>query len=189
MSSPRTPAQKVDAAQVPADVSPPAQAAQTRKKRQPLASEPRARARPPTPKGAWEEAYFKSLHSKPRPTSVAVDVGIDYATVWRRRRDDPDFAKKEAAALAVGYETLKDEAMRRGTDGVVEERYNAAGVLVSKRIVFSDTLLLASLRYLETGSWRERTVVETPADEFASLTREQRKAKLDAAKANRAKPL
>jgi hypothetical protein len=148
------------------------------------ASKPRSRA-------DWASAYFKALAAHGQKVRAAAEAKIDRSTVWDRRQSDPAFAEAEAQAIAMAVEALESEAHRRAMGGEVEEHFDKAGRLIRRRKIFSDLLLLRALVKAETGSWRERNAVEVAnaSDDFATLTREERKAKLAKARAARDAPL
>ena len=125
----------------------------------------------------WHDAYFDTLATTGQVTKAALAAKVSSRTVARRRLSDPKFREEETAAMAEAAAFFESEAVRRATEGVRSEYYNAKGVLSSIKIEFSDTILLRLLEKCETGSWRQRQQIEHGAPgQFA--TRAERKAAL-----------
>lgn len=105
---------------------------------------------------------------------------------YSQREADPEFAEAWDNAIEIGSDRLEDEALRRGVEGV-DEPIVAMGRLakdddgnVLMKRVYSDTLLLATLKRRRPAEWRERVSqdvnmkadvavsVESPRERIAS---------------------
>ncbi len=155
---------------------------------------PTRKKRKPIPKGPkpvdWRPAYFAALQVRAGNRSKAAnDVPVDYATVWKERQKDPEFAKLEAQIVDQGTDMLEDEAIRRAYEGCPHYTLDRkTGKTVITRIEYSDTLLL---RVLETRRphWRPKSAVDVTSGGKSFDTRADRKRALSEARSNSIKPL
>ncbi len=66
------------------------------------------------------EAFCAALAETCLVTKACALAGLTRGTVYRWRKEHPDFARGWDAARAVGVGALEDEAIRRGHDGIDE---------------------------------------------------------------------
>jgi hypothetical protein len=130
-------------------------------------SPPYARAggtkRKPQAMRDWPKRYCEALADSGQRGAAARVAGVAMRTVCRRRLSDPEFAQAEKKALSMALELCVDEAYRRAIQGTVEERFRKDGTLLSRRVVYSDVLLLRILER-EDPSWRTHSKVAAPAN-------------------------
>jgi hypothetical protein len=101
-------------------------------------------------------AFIASLAETGQVTTAAKAVG--YATtqhLHKLRREDEDFATAWDEALMSAGDLLKDEAVRRARDGVLEPDYYK-GDIVGYTVKYSDSLLMFIIKqndptYRDTG--------------------------------------
>jgi hypothetical protein len=74
----------------------------------------RARAR----KGEWEQAYFAALSRGHVKASAAGIAGVSERCVYKRAKEDPDFAEREWIAYHLGTAALMKIALDRVRDPV-----------------------------------------------------------------------
>lgn len=154
------------------------------KGRRPTQRPTRARrnADPATPTADWADAYIAALAIDGRIHKSAATAGVDPTTVQRRRKADAEFARRETEALDVASDGWEQEAIRRATEGTTRDVIYK-GMIVGQERTFSDTILL---RLLETrrAHWRPKQTIELK--EGATMTRAERKAALEKARAEEA---
>ncbi|MEP5936941.1 MAG: hypothetical protein ABJ239_01310 [Erythrobacter sp.] len=68
----------------------------------------------------WREHLLESLAQSSNVTSADEIAGIDTSRVYRARTNEPEFARRWMAALAVGYEHLEMEVLRRLREGQIQ---------------------------------------------------------------------
>lgn len=110
----------------------------------------------------WSDAFLGALAECGIVSRAAEAAGIDRVTVWRRRQEDPDFAKAVDEAIDMAADKLEAEARRRAVDGVEEPVYQG-GQLVGTKTVYSDSLLALLLKGRRKKVFAER-VEQTGAD-------------------------
>lgn len=120
--------------------------------------------------------------------AAAAAAGIPLTVAIYHRQNDPTFAAEWAAALDRHGRTLMQQVRKMALDGlVVKEVRDAHGNVVVQERKYSERILLAYLRRMETGSWAERVAVEQTVTgtvehthrgriEVEQLTQEQRNA-------------
>ncbi len=92
------------------------------------------------------KAFIACLAEDGRVTEAAKSVG--FATtqhLHKLRREDEAFAEEWDGALQSAGDKLKDEAVRRARDGVLEPDYYK-GEVVGYTLKFSDTLLMFMIK-------------------------------------------
>ncbi len=126
---------------------------------------------PNTPKRtpARDECFFQGLANGYAVGRAAAAAGYAAASVYRWRLADPAFARTWGLAQEMAVDLLAEEADRRGRLGV-EEPVFYAGRQVGTRRRYSDALLLARLKALSPGKYRESFL--QPASPFAVAIRE-----------------
>lgn len=101
-------------------------------------------------KAERKAAYVELIASGCSHSEAAEGVGVDRATAWRWRQNDPEFARACGEALKVNIETLKREAERRairGSDKLLMfllERYDPSQFHLAQKLEHSGTVDLAS---------------------------------------------
>lgn len=136
----------------------------------------------------WGPAYLAALEVSARKGASAKLAGVTLRTVQRRRESDPAFAAQETTSMRVAADLIEDEVTRRAVEGVEEPVFGSGGrgvgtVQVGTIRRYSDTLLLRLAERTESGSWRAKQQITPaePCDELLSMTRAERKARLEAA--------
>lgn len=69
----------------------------------------------------WPDIFINELAETSNVKAAAQAASVSQATVYKRRREDPDFAARWYAALAEGYDNLEMELLARLRDGRLEE--------------------------------------------------------------------
>lgn len=95
------------------------------------------------------KAFIASLAENGQVMEAAKAVG--YATtqhLHKLRREDEAFAEEWDGALMSAGDLLKDEAVRRARDGVMEPDYYK-GEVVGYTLKFSDTLLMFMIKQID----------------------------------------
>jgi hypothetical protein len=114
----------------------------------------------PAPFGPLRRKVFlQMLAEYPSVTHAAAAVGVETVTVYRHKRNDPQFSVAFDDAVTAGMSLLETEAIRRATQGIEEKVYYKGEVIDTKR-TYSDGLLMFVLkgRMRETyGDKRELT--------------------------------
>jgi hypothetical protein len=148
----------------------------------------RDQKRKPQAMKEWPEKYLEALASTGQKVSAAKAAGVTMRSVCRRRCKDLEFARAEKEALMIAMDLLESEAVRRAVQGTTEIHYGKDGRIVSRRVIYSDALLLRILERADS-SWRTKsTVAVTSERKTVFATRADRKAALTQAKANVQRP-
>lgn len=93
--------------------------------------------------------------------AAAAAAGIPVSVARYHRDNDPEFAAEWAAALDRLDRTLMKQVRKMALDGIVtKEIRNDAGAVVVQERKYSERLLLAYLRRMESGTWTERVAVD-----------------------------
>jgi hypothetical protein len=108
----------------------------------------------------WARPYLAALATHGQKTKAAADSMVARIQVLRLRRTDPAFVMAEQAAMNAAMAFFESEAIRRATEGVVEERFDRNGRVVARRVVYSDAIMLRLLERMQTGSWQQKTQLE-----------------------------
>jgi len=90
-------------------------------------------------------------------------IGITRIAYYKWMHKDPLFVEAFEAAKHMAVQTLEDEVVRRGKDGVVEDVWYK-GMKVGEKIVYSDTLLMFYLNGNAPEKYRNRHEVVAPGD-------------------------
>ena len=107
-----------------------------------------------TPEG--DALFFAALENGHPVRAACAAAGYARRCVYRWRKEDEEFAKSWADALAVAVDLLEEEADRRGRDGYDEPVFFQGEVCGARR-KYSDALLLARLKALKPEQYyRER---------------------------------
>jgi hypothetical protein len=110
----------------------------------------------------WTDAFLAHLAETGILSDAAAAAGVDRSNVFRRRQDDPEFAKQVEEAIDMAADKLEAEARRRALEGVEEPVYQG-GQLVGTKTVYSDSLLALLLKGRRKKVFAER-VEQTGAD-------------------------
>lgn len=93
--------------------------------------------------------------------SAAAAAGIPSSVADYHRANDEGFAAECADALDRHQRLLMQQVKKMALDGIVtREIRNDAGVVVVQEKRFSERLLLAYLKRMESGSWADRVQVD-----------------------------
>jgi hypothetical protein len=132
----------------------------------------------------WSVIYLETLGATGKRITSAKHAGVDYATVYRRRKADPDFEAKESAALDQSLVLAEDELRRRAIEGNEHITYDPKGKIKERKRVYSDLLLLRLLERHDPR-WRQKQTLDvtTPKGNPMFGTRAERLAALAAARA------
>jgi hypothetical protein len=112
-------------------------------------------------------AFLATLEICGSVTKACRVADVSRRYVYDLRNEHPSFAAEWDAAMELALDAAEDEAMRRATEGV--ERFVISRGEVVKHPVtgepltehlYSDTLLLATLRARRPGRWKEKSNVE-----------------------------
>lgn len=68
----------------------------------------------------WRDAFLAALRCIPVVQHACTAVGIERSTAYRRRLDDPDFAKAWEEAMEDGIDLAEQAAFKRGVMGFEE---------------------------------------------------------------------
>lgn len=139
----------------------------------------------------WPDIFINELAETSNVKAAADAAGVSQSLVYKRRRDDADFARRWYEALAEGYDNLEMEMLGRLRSGRLEDS-DADG---NKRKFDIGTAFRCLIAHRETVQ-REKGR-KTLADEVATIAsinakideqraREERAAELDAQRADRA---
>ncbi len=142
-----------------------------------------ARARPNKKRPSicrWSGTYLRVLAETGQKVKAAQIASVERSTVWRRRTQDAEFARRENEALEIARDAYQSEAIRRAVEGTVDEHFDRDGKIVSRKRTYSDTILLRLLGRLDP-TWREKQQIEIR--DGAHATRAERLAALEAERA------
>lgn len=123
----------------------------------------------------WETIFINELAETSNVKAAAEAADVSQSMVYKKRRDDPDFAAKWYAALAEGYDNLEMELLGRLREGRLEE----TGEDGTKRKFDIGTAFRCLIAHRENVS-REKGR-KTLADEVATM--KSINAKIDAQRA------
>ncbi len=100
-------------------------------------------------KAERKRAYVELIASGCNHTEAAEGVGVDRATAFRWRQEDPEFAQACRTALRAGIDVLKAEAERRALKGsdkllmFLLERYDPQTFHLAQKLEHSGAVDLA----------------------------------------------
>lgn len=106
--------------------------------------------------------FLEELSVLGTAAAAAAAAGIPVSVARYHRDNDPEFAAEWQAALDRLDRTLMKQVRKMALDGIVtkEIRNDHGEVVVSER-KYSERLLLAYLRRMESGKWAESVSVDT----------------------------
>lgn len=136
----------------------------------------------------WEEGYLAELARTGKQVGSAEEVGVDYTTVYRRRQSDPDFEEQFKEAMKMALAGWEEEARRRAVDGTETITYGPKGEVKSIRREYSDTILLRMLGRADP-TWRDKQEISHTGGVDVVMTRAERIARLEKARADAKRPL
>jgi AcrR family transcriptional regulator len=106
------------------------------------------------------QAFLKALAEGASVSKSAEAAGVARSAVYRWRDDDAAFKAAWVEAYEIGADTLEDEAIRRGRDGV-EKPLAHQGVLTGAVVTeYSDRMLEIMLKARRPSIYRDRASVE-----------------------------
>jgi hypothetical protein len=102
----------------------------------------------------WSDAFLSSLEETGVVVKACESAQVSRSSVWRRRQDDPEFAKRYEESLKSGALLLEAEAIRRASGGLIRKKFTKSGAPIidpetGEQYVereYSDTLLALLLR-------------------------------------------
>lgn len=106
----------------------------------------------------WER-FLEMLAETGHVEMAAEAVGMRVSSVYRHRKDHPEFAARWKEAVAVAVEGLEAEAVRRARFGVAEPVFYQ-GEQCGTIQRYSDQLLALLLRAKKPEEYRERSDVQ-----------------------------
>jgi hypothetical protein len=92
--------------------------------------------------------------------AASAAVGVAYCTAWKWRKRDDVFAAACDDALGRAYGELLAVARKLAIEGLVEETYDKAGNVVSRRRKYSERILLKFLAKLDPAGWGDKLHVD-----------------------------
>lgn len=116
-----------------------------------------------------EEAFFAMLREGASVRRACAAAGMARSTAYRRRADDPDFARAWDDAVEDGTDHLEDEMVRRAVEGIDKPVFYK-GEPVGHVRVYSDTLLMFTLRARRPDKFKDRVAAEHSGKDGAPLT-------------------
>lgn len=113
--------------------------------------------RTPTKRAAprWQRAFLSSLAITANVSKAAKDCEVARQTVYDHRDADEDFRAAWDDAIEIACDALELEARRRAEEGTIEDVYYQ-GEVVGKKRVYSDTLLIFTLKGYRPEKFRDR---------------------------------
>lgn len=93
----------------------------------------------------WVAIYLDDLERHGMPAQAARTAGVTSRSVEKYAGDHPDFEQARLEAAELFADTLEAEAIRRARDGTIKGVY-FKGDRVDEEIVYSDTLMMATLK-------------------------------------------
>lgn len=106
------------------------------------------------------EQFLQAVAELGSYQAAAGRVGVSYQVALRYRKSHPEFDQQCMSAKLVTQAEVTSQLRRLALDGVVEPIFDRGGVQIGERRRYSERLLLAWLRRLESGSWLDRGKVE-----------------------------
>ena len=120
----------------------------------------------------WRQAFLDSLRVTGNVSAAARLVGKARASLYRMRRNDPDFAAAWQDALEEAVDWLELEALRRTVEGTEENRFSK-GEVVGTITRYSDSLLMFLLKARRPWLYDRRVLRsgqnDTDEDSFDAL--------------------
>lgn len=114
--------------------------------------------------------FLAHLSKTANVTRSAEASNIDRATVYRKRKDDPEFAKQFEEAYQTGYLALEEECQRRAFEGFQEPVFYK-GEKVATVTRFSDPLAMFLLKGNMAEKFKDRSEVTTGGPKEGRYTR------------------
>lgn len=123
--------------------------------------------------------FLANLSETANITRSADAAGINRSTVFRKRKEDPEFDKLYLEAYQIGYTKLEEEAQRRAFTGY-EEPVFYKGRKVATVTKYSDSLAMFLLKGNLADKFKDRSEVTHAGtnDRHARLTDEELDAEL-----------
>lgn len=121
----------------------------------------RIAGRPPTWTQQARAEFLEELGILGSASAAAAAAGIAVSVARYHRDTDPEFAAEWAAALDRVDRTLMRQVRKMALEGIVTKtvRDDHGNIQYEER-KYSERLLLAYLRRMESGTWTERVAVE-----------------------------
>jgi hypothetical protein len=106
-----------------------------------------------------EQTFIETLEDTCNVREACRVSEIARTAVYQWRKDDAAFAKRWEDALAIGADSLEEEAVRRAREGVDEPVFYKGDICGAVR-KYSDTLLIFLLKGAKPSKYREQLSVE-----------------------------
>ena len=121
-------------------------------------------------------AFLDELCQYGNVSESCAKAEVGRVTVYRHRKENPEFAKAWEEALAIGTQALEDEAKRRAFSGweepvihqgrrqyeeVVDEKTGEVKLVPVGVRKYSDTLLIFLMKGLKPETYKERAHVQS----------------------------
>ncbi len=90
--------------------------------------------------------YLSKLEQFGRSGLAARHAGVDHGTVLDHRKIDPDFDAACKEAESMYHEMMAASITRQGLVGQVDERYDSAGNVLSRRVTYEQQLRIRLLQ-------------------------------------------
>lgn len=116
-----------------------------------------------------DEKFFSHLAQTGRPIESAQFAGYSRAMVYKRKKDEPDFAEQWDVAKETYIESFEKYIDKRALKGYKDPVFHS-GVKVGSRRKFSDSLALARLKVLAPEKYSERQRLEQDNNQATSDT-------------------
>ena len=128
-------------------------------------------------------AFLLAYERSGSVNAAAASAGVSERVVRYHRDTDPEFRDEMAAALGRLDEEMMRQVKHLALEGVEEPIFDKLGTQIGTKRRYSERVLLAWLKRLESGSWLDRQRVEVAGTvqhehsgriEVADMTPEQR---------------
>ena len=110
--------------------------------------------------GKTRQAFLEALAEGASVSKSATAAGVARSAVYRWRDDDAVFKAAWVEAYEIGADTLEDEAIRRGRDGVEKPLAHHGELTGAVVVEYSDRMLELMLKARRPSVYRERSSVE-----------------------------
>lgn len=107
-----------------------------------------------TVKKDWREVFIRKLSKSPNVTAACRAAKISRQTVYRVRKEEPEFEEQWNDALAQSLDDAEGEMYRRAVKGTLKPIYQG-GERVGTVREYSDTLLIFMLKSHRPDIYRE----------------------------------
>lgn len=118
--------------------------------------------KPQVPAHTWHDTFLAELRQCGNVRAACYRAKVERSTVYRARKEDPEFAEAWKSALEDAIDSLEAEAWRRARDGNRKlVLFQGKPVKVGRRnlieVEYSDTLMTLLLKAHRPDKFRERS--------------------------------